>query len=240
MDEFQTRIVEPELMNGQDQVIAYGQADFSASDQAFIDFISERFPAGMGNSIVDLGCGPGNISELAVKQWPHASVLGIDGADRMLDHANTRKMHLPDKYSKRLYYKLFRLGKDNPAAIKSFFWPNSEDQFTSKFGILSNSLLHHLHDPQVLWDLIKAIANIGSPVIINDLLRPDNWDKYDVLMRFASSQIPAELLDDYSASLKAAFSINEVKEQLIKAKLDYMEVEQRSNQYLCVSGVFQD
>jgi hypothetical protein len=57
MDEFQTRIVEPELMNGQDQVIAYGQADFSASDQAFIDFISERFPAGMGNSIVDLGCG---------------------------------------------------------------------------------------------------------------------------------------------------------------------------------------
>jgi hypothetical protein len=86
--------------------------------------------------------------------------------------------------------------------------------------------------------LIKAIANNGSKVIINDLLRPDNWDKYDELMRFASLQIPAELLDDYSASLKAAFSINEVKQQLIKAKLDYMEVEQRSNRYLCVSGVF--
>ena len=55
------RIPEPELMNGQEQALAFASADFSAGDQALI-IVLALFPAGLGECIADLGCGPGNIS----------------------------------------------------------------------------------------------------------------------------------------------------------------------------------
>jgi len=62
------RQVEPELMNATAQVEAYAAADFSQSDQALVAWIAHRFPAGLGDRVIDLGCGPGNIALLLVQQ----------------------------------------------------------------------------------------------------------------------------------------------------------------------------
>ena len=51
------RQVEPELMNATAQVEAYAAGDFSQSDQALVAWITHRFPAGLGNRVIDLGCG---------------------------------------------------------------------------------------------------------------------------------------------------------------------------------------
>ncbi len=37
--------------------------------------------------VVDLGCGPGNVTTLLKRRWPGAEVLGIDGSAAMLDKA---------------------------------------------------------------------------------------------------------------------------------------------------------
>lgn len=37
--------------------------------------------------VVDLGCGPGNVTGLLKRRWPGAEVLGIDGSAAMLDKA---------------------------------------------------------------------------------------------------------------------------------------------------------
>jgi trans-aconitate 2-methyltransferase len=74
------RTPEPELMEGQEQAFAYAAADFSVGDQALVDRLVQLFPAGLGTSVVDLGCGPGNISFRLVDGFPDAKVLGIDGA----------------------------------------------------------------------------------------------------------------------------------------------------------------
>lgn len=37
--------------------------------------------------VVDLGCGPGNVTTLLKRRWPGADVLGIDGSAPMLDKA---------------------------------------------------------------------------------------------------------------------------------------------------------
>ena len=44
------------------------------------------------------------------------------------------------------------------------------------------------------------------------------------------------LRQDYCASLKAAFSIEEVKQQLIAADLNYLSIVQRSVKYISVFG----
>ena len=41
--------------------------------------------------VVDLGCGPGNNTELIADRWPDAYVLGIDSSARMIEAARSRR-----------------------------------------------------------------------------------------------------------------------------------------------------
>jgi len=40
--------------------------------------------------VVDLGCGPGNATELVTKRWPAARVLGVDNSTQMIEAAQAR------------------------------------------------------------------------------------------------------------------------------------------------------
>ena len=51
------RILEPELMDGEQQALAYAQANFSFSNQLFVDQLLTDLAPGLQN-VIDLGCGP--------------------------------------------------------------------------------------------------------------------------------------------------------------------------------------
>ncbi|MFI4987427.1 MAG: methyltransferase domain-containing protein [Alphaproteobacteria bacterium] len=46
-----------------------------------------RVPLASPRRIVDLGCGPGNVTKLLAERWPEARVTGIDNAPTMLERA---------------------------------------------------------------------------------------------------------------------------------------------------------
>ncbi|MDQ0395278.1 trans-aconitate 2-methyltransferase [Labrys monachus] len=49
-----------------------------------------RVPLDTVTRAVDLGCGPGNSTELLARRWPDADVLGVDTSDAMLAEAGKR------------------------------------------------------------------------------------------------------------------------------------------------------
>ena len=79
------RIPEPELMRKKEQVISYDEADFSEGEvnlinQIYYYLLKQNISLSEKDLIVDLGCGPGNISEKLAIKWPNSEVVGIDGS----------------------------------------------------------------------------------------------------------------------------------------------------------------
>jgi len=49
----------------------------------FVELIA-RVPATAPSTVVDLGCGPGNLTRLLAERWPQARVVGIDSSPEMI------------------------------------------------------------------------------------------------------------------------------------------------------------
>jgi trans-aconitate 2-methyltransferase len=61
--------------------------------QPFIDLLARvraEEDAAEPGYVVDLGCGPGNATELLTRRWPGARVLGVDSSPQMIEAASAR------------------------------------------------------------------------------------------------------------------------------------------------------
>jgi 2-polyprenyl-3-methyl-5-hydroxy-6-metoxy-1,4-benzoquinol methylase len=102
--------------------------------------------------------------------------------------------------------------------------------------IVSNSLLHHLHDPAVLWQAVGQWVAPGALVVVRDLRRPPNPEALQELVQRHAADAPAVLRRDYAHSLAAAFLPEEVEGQLAAAGLSSLKVEAMEDRYLEVRG----
>ena len=215
------RCPEPELMNGVDQVAAYAAADFSAGDDVTIDrirsLVAER-PLGKSPIVVDLGCGPGNITVLLARLLPEATVIGIDGAERMLELARQR-------------------AADQNLAIEFLHQDLRQIKGLKADLVVSNSLLHQLHDPLLLWRVTSELANRGCRVLHRDLRRPESMDELNHLQTLHLPDAPEVLIEDFRASLRAAFEPAEVVDQLRITGMKQLSVQLEGDRYLVVSGL---
>lgn len=54
----------------------------------FVDLVN-RIDADAPRGVVDLGCGPGNLTALLAARWPNADVLGVDSSPEMVERARS-------------------------------------------------------------------------------------------------------------------------------------------------------
>ncbi len=216
------RTPEPELMNEPVQARAYAEADFDESNTLFVDLFHSRFPDFRKGRMLDLGCGPADITLRLASSLPEVVIDGVDGAEEML------------KFGRE------KLERDQALAARvtllEGFIPGVELPASKYEALVSNSLLHHLHEPDVLWQTISELAAPGACVMIMDLFRPESRDQASSLVDSYAPDAPPVLQEDFFNSLLAAFTLQEVAEQLARHELDGLQIEQVSDRHLLISG----
>ena len=217
------RVPEPELMDDEAQARAYAEADFSEPNEHFVELYGEHVGSlPEGAAVLDLGCGPGDITLRLARAWPGVEFHGLDGSNAMLRFA-LRALELERALAARVH---FVQGRVPGAAL-----PLSRYQ-----AVVSNSLLHHLHDPAVLWSMVKEFAAPGAPVLVMDLMRPADAGAAAALVEQYAATEPEVLRRDFYNSLLAAFEPAEVRAQLAAAGLGNFVVEPTSDRHLLVRG----
>ena len=216
------RIIEPELMSDKEQAAAYANANFEEPHNHFVELLSlsmgENFPE-FGN-VIDLGTGAADIAIRFASNYPCFEVDAIDGSCAMIVEGKKAidKVRLNDRIN--LIHSSIQ---DITLAEKEYAI------------VFSNSLLHHLHDPMALWELIKNAK--GNPLVfIMDLMRPKNIQKIDELVHEYAGNEPEILQKDFKNSLKAAFTPEEVVLQLQDIGLDGLKVTVVSDRHIVVSN----
>lgn len=216
------RVPEPELMEEIDQAIAYDEADFDEPNQRFVAQTLALLGQDFAGRLLDLGCGNAAILMELARGLPGAELVGIDGSEAMLERARLRLARDPD-IEPRVRLSCERLPTKALAAAR----------FDT---VTSNSLLHHLHDPMVLWHTLARCARPGAPVMVADLTRPPSEEAARALQaRYADGE-PEVLRRDFYNSLRAAFTPDEIRAQLAAAGLEALAVEVISDRHVRISG----
>ena len=227
------RVPEKELMEKKEQVISYDEADFSEEEVNLINQINhyllrKNIVLNQKDLIVDLGCGPGNISEKLALKWPNTEVVGIDGSKEMILRAeHNKEISAHKKKLKNLRY----LCSDIKDIQSDNFLFNKEVSL-----LVSNSLIHHI---TYLEDFFKTIRGLSGNKTVNfhkDLKRPLDEKSALELKSQCSTKYNEILVNDYYASLRASYTLKELKNFTLENNLSSLEVFEDGEKYLIVYG----
>jgi SAM-dependent methyltransferase len=216
------RQLEPELMDEFEQARAYAEADFSEPNERFVGYFDAEFPALAEGAVLDLGCGPGDIVLRLARRHSGLTVHGLDGSRAMLDFGESRLGEHPELKPRVQFVHGMLPGAKLPLAHYD--------------AVVSNSLLHHLHDPLVLWRAVHDFAAPGAAVLVMDLFRPASTGEAQEIVEAYSGEEPEVLKRDFFNSLCAAFEPDEVRAQLEACGLDSLGVRTVSDRHLLVAG----
>jgi SAM-dependent methyltransferase len=217
------RIPEPELMNTGEQAEAYANADFEDSHGRIVQLFDTAFPAAeVKGPLLDLGCGPGDVTFRFARRFKGVTIVAVDGSAAMIALANKRKEREHEEGEHITFMEAVIPGTGIPRRVYD--------------SIISTSFLHHLHDPTILWKTIEVYASPGTRLFVYDLLRPRDRHEAMRLVELYAGGEPDVLKKDFYNSLLAAFEPREVEYQLSKNNLSELSVSVVSDRHILICG----
>lgn len=214
------RVLESEVMDEVEQVAAYANAA-SRGNVKFLRLLLDAIPNDFSGHIVDVGCGPGFETIRIAEAFPKCLITGIDVSQEMLKHANLalQKTKLNSRVD-------FVCGK-----FQNFSLPDGD------VCVVSNYVLHHLHNPCEFWSWLLEKIPKGSIFFVMDLLRPVSFDAAMDLLKKHANLEPEVLQRDFLHSMLAGFTINEIQKQIKLAAFHSSYISAPDSRHWVVKGI---
>lgn len=192
-------------MDEADEVEAYA----SAAAQAYLDsldnlFVEQVLSVGLQSGwLLDIGTGPGAIPLKIAQRCPELKAVGIDRSPRMIRTARraAAQQGLTDRVS-FMVGDAYRLG-----------FPDACFDL-----VISNSLLHHLHDPLTPLDEMARVAKSQGVILLRDLSRPSRL-AFSWHVRWYGRHYSGLMKKLYIDSVRAAYAGDELAGLLRRSAL---------------------
>ena len=189
------RTPEPKILSASDEAAEYQAMNHEGVNRQFVDDLL-RGPT--GPTLIDLGCGPAGIPIELCRRDPNYQVLAIDGEIEMLEIAK-REIDIAG------FLDQITLNHALAEEMDDY-----EDEIADT--VISNSLLHHLDEPEIGVEIAVRLTRKGGRVFLRDLARPDNHDETEKLVStycVEETEIAQQL---FRQSLHAALTLGEIRE----------------------------
>jgi ubiquinone/menaquinone biosynthesis C-methylase UbiE len=211
------RVLEPEVMSSAEEAGEYDEMDFTATDQLFAERAAQlaRGANAPVHLIADLGSGNAKIPLAMCPLLPGAiRVCAVEMSGEMLAVAARNRAR------NRVALQLVAADvKRIPLANRSVGM------------ITSNSLVHHIPDPRAVFLEIARIARPGAPILIRDLVRPETEHALEKLVEAHAARWSPLQRTLFSDSLRAALTLDEVRELLLECGLTDVKVTQVTDRH---------
>ena len=210
------RILEPEVMDTEEDAEEYDALDFSEPNGRFADAALALVRGIAAPRILDIGTGTAQIPLLVLDRRPDARVVAIDMSQAMLEVAARRvsaSRHAGNIELRRMD------GKALGALAGSFDL------------VMSNSVAHHIPAPAELFREARSAMRPGAAIIVRDLLRPLSVDRARAIVDRDAPHISDKQRSLFFDSLHAALTLDEVREAARSAGLDGLTIEQVSDRH---------
>jgi ubiquinone/menaquinone biosynthesis C-methylase UbiE len=208
------RVLEPEVMDNPEEARDYDAMDHSAVNRAFVaDFLAAWDGRG---PVLDLGTGTALIPIEFCRQSPAGDVVAVDAAAHMIALAreNVRRAGFASRI------KLEQVdAKGMPFPAGSF--P----------AVMSNSIVHHIPDPQTVFAEIARVAAPGATIFVRDLLRPADAATLRHLVETYAGDANAHQKAMFAESLHAALTVAEVREVVAAIGFDPAGLRQTTDRH---------
>ncbi len=188
------RVLEPEVMDTLQDAEEYDTMDHSEVNRKFVaDFLK----IWNGQSpILDVGTGTALIPIEFCKQSDRGEIIAIDLAKEMLNlaHKNVTASHMENRID-------LRCENAHQLSFADQVFP----------VIISNSIIHHIPDPEKCFAEIVRVAKKGAIFFIRDLMRPVSLVHLEKLVDLHTIGASAYQKKLFADSLHAALTLEEVR-----------------------------
>lgn len=189
------RVLEPEVMDTEDEAREYDLMDHRAVNERFVsDFLAVHRA---GWKILDVGTGTALIPIELCQREKRAIVIAVDAAEHMLRRAAVNvagaglvgRIHLKLVDAKGLAY--------------------DDNSFPA---VISNSIVHHIPQPRGVVSEMARVLAPGGTLFVRDLLRPADVTTLQHLVHSYASDATTVQRALFDASLRAALTLEEMRE----------------------------
>ncbi|MBA7639640.1 2-methoxy-6-polyprenyl-1,4-benzoquinol methylase [subsurface metagenome] len=163
------------------------------------------------DSLLDVGCGSGNLIIQVAKKYPSLDLIGVDLSSEILELAKKKAVenNLNDKI-------VFKIG-----SVESLPFPDKSVDF-----ILSTLSLHHWEDPKQAFEEIFRVLTDGGVLLIFDFRRDARKFFYGLLKFATKVVVPKALkkINEPSGSLKAGYVFSEISQIISQTSFSNVDI----------------
>ena len=208
------RIVEQEVMDTAEAAEAYDAMEHGEVDNAFVERVLAL--GAKDGHYLDVGTGPAQIPILLAQRCPEMRITAIDLSKEML------------KIAKRHVASAGLTARITLEHVDAKALPYPDNTFD---GLISNSIVHHIHDSLRALQEMSRVVKPGGLVLIRDLIRPETPEAAQAFVdTYAAEDTPYQQKLYYDSFL-AAFTLAEVNEMLAQMDLPGAVVVQSTDRH---------